>query len=215
MRGRDRRQFPVRLILRRTLVVLPVVRPQRRRALGLRGDRQRRVHPEVRRDRGAVHDVERRVVVHALIGVDDAVIGAVADGRPTQEMRGERDVEQLAPGAARDAVDLLRHPPGELVPHRDPRRIRLAVALLGRHDPLAAGPTLGEGGDRVVQMLHHQGDDRPFTPAGRVQQPDQLALDPGDPGSRNCRQRGTSVPSGPVPSVISVCSSPIALEPLP
>ncbi len=33
--------------------------------------------------------------------------------------------------------------------------------------------------------------------------------------SHSCFQRGTSLPSGPVPSVISVCSSPIALEPLP
>ena len=30
-----------------------------------------------------------------------------------------------------------------------------------------------------------------------------------------CLHRGTSVPCGPVPSVIRVCSSPMALEPLP
>ena len=31
----------------------------------------------------------------------------------------------------------------------------------------------------------------------------------------SCFHRGTSVPSGPLPSVINVCSRPIALEPLP
>ena len=33
--------------------------------------------------------------------------------------------------------------------------------------------------------------------------------------SSSCRQRGMSLPPGPAPSVISVCSRPIALEPLP
>src|SRR5690349_5281951 len=43
---------------RRAPVDLALVGPQRHRALGLRGDRERRVHSEVRADRRAVDDME-------------------------------------------------------------------------------------------------------------------------------------------------------------
>ena len=62
---------------------------------------------------------------------------SVADGRTAEEVSGERDVEQLAPGTARDAVDLLGDAPGDLVAHGNPGRVRLAVALLARHAPEA------------------------------------------------------------------------------
>ena len=96
---------------------------------------------------------------------------AVADRRAAEEVRGQRDVEQLAPGAARDAVDLLGDAPGDLVARRDPRRVRLAVALLADHRcGSRAWSALGEGRDRVVQVLHDQRDHRALTPPPRVEQ---------------------------------------------
>src|SRR3954447_18957288 len=59
----------------RPRVGLVLVRPVRHRPLRLGGDRQRRVHAEVRRDRRAIGDVEARVAVDPLVAVDDAGLG--------------------------------------------------------------------------------------------------------------------------------------------
>ena len=49
----------------------------------------------------AVDDVQARVAVDPLVGVDDAGLGRVADGAAADEVRGQRPVERLADVAAR------------------------------------------------------------------------------------------------------------------
>ena len=197
------------------LIVLTLVRPQRGGPLRLCGDGQRRVDAQVRRDRGAVHHIHRRVAVDPVVGVDDPVLGAVADHRAAEEVRGQRNVEQLAPGAAGHAVDLGGDTPGDLVADRDP------ASGSARRGPACWSTSGCPACPRLVNVvielsrccitsaitvrsLHCRG----------------LSIRIMRRGSSpaccsNCLQRGTSVPCGPEPSVIRVCSSPIALEPLP
>src|SRR5262249_27080527 len=68
MLRRNRRERLVGLALRRPLVVLALVGPQRRRPFSLGGDRKRRIHTEIRRNRRAVHHGQRRIAVHPLVG---------------------------------------------------------------------------------------------------------------------------------------------------
>src|SRR5208282_1777378 len=136
-------QPTVRLALAWPQIVLALVRPQRRGPLGLRCDRQRRVDPEVRRDGRAICDEQRRVAVHPLVWVDDPVLRAVADRGAAEEVRGQRDVEQLAPSSAGDPVDLGGDAAGHLVADRDPGWVRLAVALLA---DIPAAPQLAAFG---------------------------------------------------------------------
>jgi hypothetical protein len=108
-------------------------------------------------------------LIHPLVGVDHAVLGGVADRRAAEEVRGERDVEQLAPGATGHAVDLLGDPAGDLVARRNPGGVGFAVALLACHPAESQLRAFGERRDRVVQMLHHQRDHGPLTPVADVE----------------------------------------------
>src|SRR5215813_5730370 len=114
---------------------------------------------------------QRRISVHPLIWVDHAMLRRIADRGTAEEMRGERDVEQLTPGATGHAVDLLGDPAGDLVSDRDPGRIGYAVALLAGHPPESQPGAFGERRNRVVQMLHHQRDHRALAPPPRIEQP--------------------------------------------
>ncbi len=113
--GCNRSQTLVAAALGGTQVGLPLVRPQRGRTLGLSGNGQRRIHAEVGRDRCAVDNAERRVAVHAVVRIDDAVIGIRRDSATAEEVRRQWNVEDLAPRAARDAVDLLGNSTRRLV----------------------------------------------------------------------------------------------------
>ena len=53
-------------------------------------------------DRYAVDHEQRRVTVGPVVWVDDTGLRAVADRSAAEEVRGQRNVEQLAPGSARD-----------------------------------------------------------------------------------------------------------------
>lgn len=106
------------------------------------GDGQRRVDTQVRRDRRTVNHVQRRIAIDPVIGVDDAVLGVVADHRAAEKVRGERDVEQLTPGAAGHAVDFGGDATGDLVADRDPCRVRLAVSLLAQYQRIPSFPRL-------------------------------------------------------------------------
>ena len=108
--------------------------------------------------------MQARVVVDAVVGVDDAGIGGVADHDTAEEVRGHRDVEHVVPAATGEAVDALRHPPYRVVPGRDPRGVRLAVPLL-RRELAPEQTTFRVARDRVVSRLHHEGDDRLLGPA--------------------------------------------------
>ena len=61
---------------RRPRVGVALVRPERHRPLRQRGDHQRRVHARVGRHDAAVHDVQPRLPEDALVGIDDALVGA-------------------------------------------------------------------------------------------------------------------------------------------
>lgn len=71
--GPDRTDLLVGRADDRPGVRLALVGPEGHRPLGLRGDRQRRVHPQVGGDRRAVGDVQAGVAVDPLPGVDHAV----------------------------------------------------------------------------------------------------------------------------------------------
>lgn len=75
---------------------LALVWPERHRPLELRGNGQRRVDPEVGRDRRSVDDVKSAVAVQPLVGVDDSGLWRIADRTAAQEVRGHRDVSDLA-----------------------------------------------------------------------------------------------------------------------
>ena len=87
---RDGRDPLVRRPERRARIGLAPVGPVGHRALGLGGDRQRRVDPEVGRDRRAVDDVEARMAVYPLVGVDHPRRRRGADGAAADEVRGQR-----------------------------------------------------------------------------------------------------------------------------
>ena len=145
--------------LLRAWILLAGVRPQRHGALGHRRDGQRRVDPDVGRDRRAVDDVQALVAVHPVVRVDDAVVGGQADHSPADEVRGHGGVDDLAPVAHGSALDDPGQATHRVVGDRDPARVRLALALpAAQPEPAGAGP-LAEHDDRVVHVLHDQGDD--------------------------------------------------------
>ena len=86
------------------------------RVLGERGDRQARVHADVRGDRGAVAHEQVLVAEHPLAVVDHAGLGALGDHGAAEDVRGGGDVrERFWDVALRDPADLLgqqRAPPG-------------------------------------------------------------------------------------------------------
>ena len=59
---------------------------------------------------GAVDDVQPGVPVDPVVGVDHAGPRGVADRAAAEEVRGHGDVEDLAGGAVRAAVDLVADP---------------------------------------------------------------------------------------------------------
>ena len=126
---RDRFEALVLVAQQRARVGVAVVWPHRHRALGLGGDRERRVDAEVGGDRRAVDDVQAGVAVEAVVGVDDAGVGAVADRAAAEEVRGHRDVEDVADAADREAVDVLGDAPAGLVGGWNPGRIGQPVTL--------------------------------------------------------------------------------------
>src|SRR3954451_24846511 len=99
--------------------------------LGHRGDGQARVDPDVRRDRGAVADEQVLVAEGAVVRVDHARPGALADDGAPHDARRRRDVEQRLghPGLGR-RVELLGRAPRDLVGQLDEARVRLVRVLL-------------------------------------------------------------------------------------
>ena len=77
-----RREHGIRLVLGGARVGVTTVGPQRHRALGLRGDGERRVDAEVGRDGRAVDDRDAGVAPHPVVAVDDSALGRRPDGRP-------------------------------------------------------------------------------------------------------------------------------------
>ena len=112
---------------RRPRIRLARVRPQRHRPLRQRGDGQRRVHPEVRRHRRAVHHVQARVAVHPVVRRpprrSPAESPMVAPPRMCAVIGMSKTSPIEPPGMP---ADLRGHPPYRLVPDRDPGRIRPA-----------------------------------------------------------------------------------------
>ena len=172
--------------LSRPKILLALVRPECCGAFGLGADGQRRIDAQVGRHSGTVDDEHRRVAVNTLVGVDDTVFGIGRDGASTQEVRRQRDVEQLTPRATCDAADLLRDPPSCIVPLGNPGRVRFAVPLLAR-DLATEDSALGERGDGVVEVLHDERNDGALAPVldvdhanevGRVPQECDQELEP-------------------------------------
>ena len=80
-----------------------------------------------RNRRAATERLELRIV-------DDAGLGAVADGAAAHEVRRHRHVERLTDRAAGRAAHVPRHVLDGLVPRRDERRIGRAVPLRRAQD---------------------------------------------------------------------------------
>ena len=140
--------------------------------LGQGGDRQAGVDADVGRDRRAVADHQVLVAEDALARVDDAVLGAVADHRAAEDVGGGRDVERASVTELwRDPAGALRQPFGRLVGDRDEGRVGPLGILLGLQPHFAVALQLRPQGDRVVERLHHQQDDRAARAALR---PDDL-----------------------------------------
>ena len=118
--------------------------------------------PEVGRDRRAVDDVEPRVAVHPLVGVDHAGLGRVADRAAADEVRGQRPLERLPDRCRRACSPFITfgHPAYGVVGDRDVGRVGLAVALHAATSASRSGRLTPHGGDRVVQRLHDQRDHR-------------------------------------------------------
>ncbi len=117
--------------------------------------------------------MEPRVAVGPLVRVDDAAVSGVADRRPPEEVGRHRDVEDIIPAAAGEALDLGGDPADGIVADRDPGGVGGAVALPRRELPAAEEPPLGEARDRVVPGLHDQGDDDLLRPVPQAQVPQQ------------------------------------------
>ena len=110
----------------------PLLGQKRHRALGLRGDGQRRVDAEVGGDRGAVDDVQAGVAVEAVVGVDDAGLGV--SRRSAQPPRKCAVIGMLnsSPTVPPGKPSMsLGEPADGLVAGRDPGRVGRAVALPG------------------------------------------------------------------------------------
>ena len=92
--GRDP---PVGRAERRPRIRIATVWPGRHGPLGLGRNGQRRVHAQVGRYRGAVHDVQPQVPVHPVVRVDDPGGRRAADRAAAKKMRRGRDTEQVQP----------------------------------------------------------------------------------------------------------------------
>ena len=115
---------------------------------------------------------------HALIGVDDAGLGGVPDRAAPDEVCGQGSLERFTDVATRLPTDDLRHAAYGVVGDGDVGRVGSAVALLAGHPP-AEAPSHPDRGDRVVEGLHDQGDDRALRPVLHVIEVDRLpALGP-------------------------------------
>ena len=144
---------------RRARIGVALVGPERHGPLRQCRDGQRGVDPEIRRDGRTVNDVESRVAVHAVVGVHDPRRGSVTDCAAAEEVRGHRDVEDLADTVGGEAVDMAGQSSEHLCRNGYRRRVGSAFTLPGRHLPPPERGAPGMEGDRVVQVLHgHRGD---------------------------------------------------------
>ena len=189
---------------RRAGVALALVRPERHGALGLGGDGQRRVHAEVRRERRAVDHVQAGVPVEPLVRVDHPGLRGRADRAAADEVRGHRHVDtspQVPPGSP-SMISAIR------------RKVALAAGIhVGFGVPWpwreASRPSAPPDGDRVVERLHDQRDDRALRPVPLVQRAGERAR----VAERSRRASRSGRGTRPPPSVISVVSRPMALLP--
>lgn len=129
--GRYRVQPSIGLTERSSLVRFAPIGPQRHRPFCLCSDRERRVDPEVGRDRGTVHDMEARMAIDAVVGVDHPGFGGVADNSTAKEVCRHWDVEDVVPTSGGKATDALGNASNRVVTNGDPRRVGLTVALFG------------------------------------------------------------------------------------
>ena len=216
--GRRRRRtpdHPVGLSLGRALVLRSPDRPQRHGSLRLCGDRQARVHAEVRRDGCAVHDVQARIAPDAVVWVDDAAVGRAGDHRTAEEVRCHRDVEDLADAGSREGP-LAGGPlePARQSPHRgvalgDVGRVGRTVAL-ARGEARAEEATSASDVDGVVGRLHDERNDGALAPPAFGQGPEEDGR-VGHGLTQELRPSGNRPP----PSTCRMASRPMALEPLP
>ena len=128
------------------------------------------------------------MAVGAVVRVDHAGLGPVADGRTAEEVGGHRDVEHVVPATAGEALDARGDAAHRVVAHRDPGGVGLAVALPGGELAAAEEAALRVAGDGVVPGLHHQGDDdllRPPPHAEVAQQHHRVASHLAEPGERS------------------------------
>ena len=124
---------------------LALVRPERHRPLGLRGDRQRRVHAEVGGDRRAVDDVQPGVVVDPLVGVDHAGPRSAPMAQPPMKwaVSGMLNGSPMEPPGVPPMISAIRRTASLAIGIHV--GFGLAVALLRGHAPAA-----GRAGTRLV-----------------------------------------------------------------
>ena len=146
------------------------------------------------------------VPVHPVVGVDHAGRRRIADHRAAEDVRGHRDVEDVADRAARETADLRGDPAYRVVADRDPGRVRRAVPGPVVSRPRRVRRTVSElstdcmTSAMIVRSLHRRVDsDRASSTGWRSAWP------------RKRTGRGTRPP----PSTSSVDSRPMALLPGP
>ena len=200
---------------------------QREGPLGQRGDRQRRVHAEVRRHRRPVRHVQPFVPVDALVRVEHALPRVAPIGQPPRKcavIGTSARSPTVPPGVARHAGPLLqarRDPPDGDMAHRDPAGVRRPVPLAGVEPPAGQpdGPSRRGTADTVIE-LSSDCMTRPMTDRSEARRTENDRAKPSGsrattPGRR--RQRPRLLPRNPRSSRRRARSraAPIEFEPRP
>ena len=119
------------------------------------------------------------------------VSGESPIGAAAEEVRGQRDVEQVAPSCRPGRRRSPRRAAGHLVAAGIQVGVRLAVALLAVSSPSPNAVRLAVRGQRVVERLHDQRDDRPLGPARRLDSERTRSASGGGPAAPSqASQRG-------------------------
>ncbi len=130
---------------------------------------QSRVGPRVGRHGRTVHDVQARARIDPVKPVDHAVAGRCANHATTKEMRRHRHPEYLPPGPTRIPGHSTGQPSHDLVAHRQPRRVGLAVPRPAHEPRPPEEASLARYGQRIVVSLHYQSNNGAFRPGAQVE----------------------------------------------
>ncbi|CAB4760211.1 unannotated protein [freshwater metagenome] len=122
--------------------------------------------------------MQPRVAEGPVIGIDDSVLGVGRDDASADEVRRHGCVEALEDIAARDSVDLVGDSIDDIGCRGDVGRCRTGLVLACRELPAPESSSTAGEGERIVDRLHDEGDDSPFTPAVHIEEGEGLAALP-------------------------------------